>query len=68
MGIALISVVSPNECGLLVVCQKVCARFNNYLLCFVDFVVQPQWFVLNEVKVQNMYKKSTPSSSEKVVK
>jgi len=65
MGIALISVVSPNECGPLVVSQKVCADFNNYLLCFV---VQPKWFVLNAVKVQNMYKKSTPSSSEKVVR
>ena len=65
MGIALISVVSPNECGPLVVSQKVCAYFNNYFLCFV---VQPKWFVLNAVKVQNMYKKSTPSSSEKVVK
>lgn len=65
MGIALISVVSPNECGPLVVSEKVCADFNNYLLCFV---VQPKWFVLNAVKVQNMYKKSTPSSSEKVVK
>ena len=65
MGIALISVVSPNECGPLVVSKKVCAGFNNYLLCFV---VQPKWFVLNAVKVQNMYKKSTPSSSEKVVK
>ena len=68
MRIALISVVFSNECGLLVVCQKVCARFNNYLLCFVDFVVQPKCFMLNAVKVQNMYKKSTPSSSEKVVK
>ena len=68
MGIALISVVSPNECGLLVVCQKVCARFNNYLLCFVDFVVQPKWFVLNAAKVQNIYKKSTSSSFEKVFK
>ena len=65
MGIALISVVSSNECGPLVVSQKVCADFNNYLLCFV---VQPKWFVLNAVKVQNMYKKSTASSSEKVVK
>ena len=66
MGIALISVVSPNECGPLVVSQKVCAGFNNnYLLCFV---VQPKWFVLNAVKVQNMYKKSTPSRSKKVVK
>ena len=68
MGIALISVESPYECGPLGVIKKVFARFNNYLLCFVDFVVQPKWFVLNAVKVQNMYKKSTPSSSEKVVK
>ena len=68
MGIALISVVSPNVCWPLLVGQMVCARFNNYLLCFVDFVVQPKWFVLDAVKVQNMYKKSTPSSSKKVVK
>ena len=68
MGIALISVVSPNECAPLVVRQKVCARFNDYLLCFFDFVVQPKCFMLNAVKVQNMYKKSTPSSSEKVVR
>ena len=68
MGIALILVVSSNECGPLVVSQKVYARFNNYLLCFVDFVVQTKWFELVAVKVQNMYKKSTLSSSEKVVK
>ena len=68
MGIALISVVSPNVCWPLLVGQMVCARFNNYLLCFVDFVVQPKWFVLDAVKVQNMYKKITPSSSKKVVK
>ena len=68
MGIALISVVSPNECRPLVVRQEVCARFNNYLLCFVDFVVQPKWFVFDALKVQNMYKESTPSSSKKVVK
>jgi len=68
MGIALISVVSPNDCGPLVVGQRVSARFNNYLMCFVDFVVQTRWFVLIAVKVQNMYKKSIPSSSKKVVK
>ena len=68
MGIALISVVSPNECGPLVVSQKVCARFNNYLLCFVDFVVQPKWFVLDVLKVRNKFKKSAFSSSKKVVK
>ena len=68
MGIALISVVSSNECGPLVLWQRVCARFNNYLLCFIDVVVQPKWFVLNAVKVQNMYKKSISNSSKKVVK
>ena len=68
MGIALISVVCPNECGPLVVRQKVCARFNNNLLCFVEFVVQLKWFVLDAVKVLNMYKKSIPSSSKKVVR
>ena len=68
MSIALISVEPPDECGTLEVGQKVFARFNNYLLCFVDFVVQPKWFVLDAVKVQNMYKKITPSSSKKVVR
>ena len=50
MGIAIISVVYPNECWPLVVSQKVSERFDNYLLCFVDFVVQPKWFVLDAVK------------------
>ena len=68
MGTAFISVVFPDKRGPLIESQKVWARFNNYLFCFVNFVVQPKWFVLNAVKVQSMYKKSIASSSKKVVK